>query len=53
MSRFRRQLPLMPEPNSPVAERVLAHCVAVCNELGTDVEVRDGVAVIRVNDRKR
>lgn len=47
--RFRRQLPLMPEPNSTVAERVLAHCVDVSAEHGTKVEIRDGVAVIRCN----
>ena len=46
--RFRRQLPLMPEPDSVVADRVLAHCVDAAAEHDTKVEIRDGMAVIRV-----
>jgi poly-gamma-glutamate synthesis protein (capsule biosynthesis protein) len=46
--RFRRQLPLWPEPDSDVATRVLAHTVKTGNACGTDVHVQDGVAVVTV-----
>jgi poly-gamma-glutamate synthesis protein (capsule biosynthesis protein) len=46
--RFRRQLPLMPEPGSPVAARVLEYAVDVSAPHGTEVEIGDGVAVVRV-----
>lgn len=46
--RFRRQLPLMPGPDSEVAQRVLQHTVEVAEPFGTEVEVRDGVAVVHV-----
>jgi poly-gamma-glutamate synthesis protein (capsule biosynthesis protein) len=49
--RFRRQLPLMPEPGSAVAERVLAHCVDASALHGTKVEIRDGMAVIPCDAR--
>jgi hypothetical protein len=44
--RFRRQLPLMPEKGSAVAERVLAHSVEVSRQFGTDVALRNGTAVV-------
>ena len=44
--RFRRGLPLMPEPGSPVGERVLEYSVEVSKTFGTPVEVRDGMGII-------
>ncbi len=48
--RFRRMLPLLPEPDSPVADSVLRFSTEVSNALGTEVDVRDGTAVIRCRD---
>ncbi len=46
--RFRRGLPLMPEPGSPISERVLNYSVEVSKTFGTPVEVRDGMGIIRL-----
>ena len=39
--RFRRQLPLLPDPDGPIAQSVLAFSVEVSQALGSEVEVRD------------
>ena len=44
--RFRKGLPLMPEPGSPVAERILKYSVEVSKTFGTPVEVRDDMGII-------
>ena len=44
--RFRRGLPLMPEPGSPLSERVLEYSVEVSKPFGTPVEIRDGLGII-------
>jgi poly-gamma-glutamate synthesis protein (capsule biosynthesis protein) len=46
--RHRRGLPLMPDPDGPLSKRVLAHAVEVSKDLGTEVEVVDGTAVIKL-----
>jgi poly-gamma-glutamate synthesis protein (capsule biosynthesis protein) len=46
--RFRRQLPLMPEAGNPVAARVLDHAVAASAVHGTEVEIRDGIGVVKM-----
>jgi poly-gamma-glutamate capsule biosynthesis protein CapA/YwtB (metallophosphatase superfamily) len=46
--RFRRQLPLMPEPGSAHAERTLYYTSKYCQELGTDFQVEAGVGVVSV-----
>ena len=46
--RFRRQLPLMPEEGNPVAKRVLQHSIEVSQPFGTELELRDGQAIVHV-----
>ena len=36
----------MPEPGSPLSERVLEYSVEVSKPFGTPVEIRDGVGII-------
>jgi poly-gamma-glutamate capsule biosynthesis protein CapA/YwtB (metallophosphatase superfamily) len=45
--RFRRGLPLMPEPDAPVSKRVLERFKEECRSYGTDVDVQEGVAIVR------
>ncbi len=44
--RFRKQLPMMPDPGNPVVERVLRHASEMSKPFGTKVEIHDGVGVV-------
>ncbi|HEV3486240.1 MAG TPA: hypothetical protein VG106_12585, partial [Vicinamibacterales bacterium] len=46
--RFRMSMPLMAEPDSALAERVLEQTVESSRRFGTSVEITDDVAIIRV-----
>jgi poly-gamma-glutamate capsule biosynthesis protein CapA/YwtB (metallophosphatase superfamily) len=46
--RFRRGLPLMPEPESPLSRRLLEYSVNASKPFGTLVEIRDGLGVVRI-----
>jgi poly-gamma-glutamate capsule biosynthesis protein CapA/YwtB (metallophosphatase superfamily) len=46
--RFLRGLPLMPEPGSGVAHRVLNHSAECSRPYGTDVAISDGVGCIKL-----
>jgi hypothetical protein len=46
--RYRRGLPLMPEPGSPTIQNVLKFATEVSTPLGTEVTARDGIGVVAV-----
>jgi len=46
--RFRGQMPLFPEPGSPVAAATLEHARDLSARLGTEMVVEDGVGVVRL-----
>ncbi len=46
--RFRKGLPLFPEPGSPVADAILERARAAAAGYGTEMEVRDAVGTIRL-----
>jgi poly-gamma-glutamate synthesis protein (capsule biosynthesis protein) len=45
--RFRRQLPMVPDPGSEVSHRVLDHVSRASEPFGTMIEIHDGVGVVR------
>jgi hypothetical protein len=47
--RFRRGLPLMPEPNSDISQMILNHVANASRVFGTRVDIRDGVGVIELD----
>jgi poly-gamma-glutamate capsule biosynthesis protein CapA/YwtB (metallophosphatase superfamily) len=47
--RFRKGLPLFPEPGNPVAQVVLERARAAAASFGTELVVRDGVGTVRLN----
>jgi poly-gamma-glutamate synthesis protein (capsule biosynthesis protein) len=47
--RYRKGLPLYPEPGNPVAEAVLDRARTAAASYGTQLEVRDGVGTVRLN----